>query len=404
MRKTRLLFIIPLVIALVALSLVGACAKPEPTAAKVLKFGAPGPLSGLAAGWGIPEDRGLRMLADEVNAEGGLKVGGETYTIEIISADTKFSIEGAAAASHKLAYEDGVKYAIGGIDKHETLSLQAVFEPAGVIHFHDGWGAGIVNTGAPHSFRIPSTPHETTPAVYAWIMKAYPNVKRVGLVGAESEGGHEFVEQIASHMPTLGLEVAGTVYYAFDAVEFYPIITKLLKGNPDIIDWSGTPPQIALFAKQCREKGYQGLFLNQNPVAVKDLVEIGGTELMEGFLSLPAAMVTSEAKAFQEAYIAKHGKWESNVLDIAISFQIIIDAMKKADSVEVDKVLAVLHTGGPFDTIIGPARIGGEQLHGIANQAFIPLGIIQIQDGVGVTVHVITADEQVEVLEKWAGQ
>jgi hypothetical protein len=131
------------------------------------------------------------------------------------------------------------------------------------------------------------------------------------------------------------------------------------------------------------------------------LISITGLEAAEGFITIPAAIVTPEAKTFQAQYVQKYGIWESAILDLTSGYDIFMDAMKMADSVEVDEVLAKLHTGGPFDTIVGPALIGGKELYGIDNQIFIPLGLTQIKNGVGVTMKVFSAEEQVELVRKW---
>jgi branched-chain amino acid transport system substrate-binding protein len=407
MRKTKSLLLIGVVILLVAVLLVGgSCAKPPTPAAKVIKIGAPGPLSGLAAGWGLPEDRGLRMLVDNVNAAGGLTVGGQTYTFVVISADDKFTVEGAAAAANKLVTEDKVKYAIGGIDKHETLSLQSIFEPAGVIHFHDGWGGGIVHVEAPHSFRIPPSPQSFDPALHSYLLQIFPNAKRWSMVGYDTPGIRECNAEIEAYFKPLGLELVSEEYYAMDAVEFYPLIDKLIHSGVDAVEITGsTPAQTGLFVKQAYEKGYHGLIFYPAPLTAEDVVGIAGVQAAEGVMTLMTAatgdMATPEARAFYDAYVKSYGRWESNILDISVSFQIILDAMKKADSVEVEKVLPVLQGGGSFDTIFGQALIDAQEVYGTPNECFIPLALQVIRNGKLVPTKLFTAQEELDMLKKY---
>lgn len=406
MGKTKLLVVVGLIVVLVVALLLGACPAPAPEGAKVIKIGAPGALSGFAAGWGLPEDRGLRMMVDEVNAAGGITIGGETYTFVVISADTRFSVEGAASAAHKLVTEDKIKYAVGGIDKHETLTLQSIFEPAGVIHFHDGWGSGIVSSEAPHSFRTPPAPHTFTPSVHSYLLEAFPNAKRWSMLGYDTPGIHESNANITSYFDALGLELVSEEWYALDAVEFYPIITKLIEAEVDAVEIVGsTPAQAGLFIKQAYEKGYDGLIFYPAPLSATDVVNIASVEAAEGVMSAlevtTGDMATPEAKAFREAYIGSYGRWESNVIGISIGFQIIVDAMKKAGSVEVEDVLPVLHAGGPFDTVLGPVLIGGEELFGINGECFIPMALQVIRNGEMVPMKLFTAEYQKEMLKKY---
>ena len=46
--------------------------------------------------------RGWELYADEVNNAGGVKIGNDTYTIELIQEDSKGSAEGASTAATKL--------------------------------------------------------------------------------------------------------------------------------------------------------------------------------------------------------------------------------------------------------------------------------------------------------------
>ena len=46
-------------------------------AADVIKFGVSTPLSGPAAPWGIPHKNATELIFDEINAQGGLDVGGK---------------------------------------------------------------------------------------------------------------------------------------------------------------------------------------------------------------------------------------------------------------------------------------------------------------------------------------
>ena len=48
------------------------------------------PLSGPVAGWGLPGLTGLKILADWVNADGGLLVGDTRHPIEIHQFDNEY--------------------------------------------------------------------------------------------------------------------------------------------------------------------------------------------------------------------------------------------------------------------------------------------------------------------------
>src|SRR5438132_11837357 len=77
-------------------------------AADVIKFGVATPLSGPAAPWGIPHKGATELIFDEINAQGGLEVGGKKYKLEGGAHGHKYGIaEGVATVNRRNAKEGG---------------------------------------------------------------------------------------------------------------------------------------------------------------------------------------------------------------------------------------------------------------------------------------------------------
>ena len=76
----------------------------------VIKFGVSTPLSGPAAPWGIPHKNATELIFDEINAQGGLDLGGKKYKLEVIAYDHKYVIAEGVATVNRLIAKDGVKY------------------------------------------------------------------------------------------------------------------------------------------------------------------------------------------------------------------------------------------------------------------------------------------------------
>src|SRR2546426_11225407 len=76
----------------------------------VIKFGISTPLSGPAAAWGIPHKQAMELVFDEVNAKGGLEVGGKKYKLEVVAYDHKYVIAEGVATVNRLIAKDDVKY------------------------------------------------------------------------------------------------------------------------------------------------------------------------------------------------------------------------------------------------------------------------------------------------------
>ena len=72
-------------------ALIAASLAPMPAAAadKVLKIGVLGVMSGPAASWGLVNKYCAEATAQMFNDKGGVKIGTDTYKIEIVSIDDK---------------------------------------------------------------------------------------------------------------------------------------------------------------------------------------------------------------------------------------------------------------------------------------------------------------------------
>src|SRR5262245_53627925 len=96
-------------VALFTAALVVATSGPA-RAADVIKFGISTPLPGPTAPWGIPHKNATELIFDEVNAQGGLDVGGKKYKLEVVAYDHKYVIAEGVATVNRLIAKDGVKY------------------------------------------------------------------------------------------------------------------------------------------------------------------------------------------------------------------------------------------------------------------------------------------------------
>src|SRR4029077_15138670 len=83
--------------------------QPADAANKVLKIGFVGVTSGPAAAWGTSNVRSMQTLAAWWNEQGGIKIGNETYDINVVPFDDQKDPKRAIAGMEKMAQE-GIHY------------------------------------------------------------------------------------------------------------------------------------------------------------------------------------------------------------------------------------------------------------------------------------------------------
>ena len=95
--------------------ILGACTPKPISGEKTLKIGGCLPLTGPASVAGLAFKQGWDMAVEKINNEGGLKIGADTYKIDLIIEDDKASPEASTTAATKLCYQDNVKFVLGSL-------------------------------------------------------------------------------------------------------------------------------------------------------------------------------------------------------------------------------------------------------------------------------------------------
>jgi branched-chain amino acid transport system substrate-binding protein len=121
----KVLFLLFSCLLLVAMVLPACNGGGEKSGARVIKIGVIGPLQYLQ---GQNQLWGARLARDEINAAGGIVIGGDTYKIQLIEADSNeiVSITDATGAMEKLISVDKADFIIGGFRTEAVLPMQDI--------------------------------------------------------------------------------------------------------------------------------------------------------------------------------------------------------------------------------------------------------------------------------------
>ncbi|TIO91649.1 MAG: branched-chain amino acid ABC transporter substrate-binding protein, partial [Mesorhizobium sp.] len=101
---------------------------------KELKIGFVGVTSGPAAAWGTSNVRSMQTRAAWLNEKGGVKIGDDTYNINIVTFDDQKDPKRAIAGMEKMAQE-GIHYVVGPNVDDGAAAVRPVAEANGIIYF-----------------------------------------------------------------------------------------------------------------------------------------------------------------------------------------------------------------------------------------------------------------------------
>ncbi|MCK4827575.1 ABC transporter substrate-binding protein, partial [bacterium] len=231
---------------------------------EILKIGNMNAFSGKYALWGIPMSRGVELMVDKINAEGGIKVGSKTYHIKLISADTKTSVEGAVAQANKLVFNDKVKFIFGPSMSSAVLSFQHITKKNKVILMPFAYSPKILGKDKPYTFRLYAVGGQSSSAVFMYLKEHRPDVKTIAMLAPNNETGWSTSKMSKRKAKDIGYKDVSEEFVDRGVIDFFPVLSKMLPKKPDaIILNSITPGDTALVLQQARQLGYKGILAGQ---------------------------------------------------------------------------------------------------------------------------------------------
>jgi branched-chain amino acid transport system substrate-binding protein len=350
-----------------------------------LKLGAMGPMSGGAAQWGLAMQSAAELAAAEWNSKGGLPVGAQKCHITVVSFDSKYTADGAAAGSNAFASQD-IKFIIGPVGSPEATGIKPVAARNGQIAWNAAYAKNSLEPKYPLMFHIGPGPGAWADTVIKAAKAVFP-MKSVALVAPNDQGGTDIASVDAEAYKANGITTTEE-YYQRGTTNFAPIITRILAGHPDVVDTASSPPGDAgVIIKQLRLAGFTGAVGRLGGPGTDEILRVaGGIDVVKNFYWFETvATEDPKVRAIDDEYRKLLGKepvggtalW-ADLPGARMTLQAISDAGTITD---VQKVAAALRKLPVDDPNIGKGFWGGQKQFGIAQELVFPFGVGIIKDG-----------------------
>jgi len=366
---------------------------------KKLKIGFVGVTSGPAAAWGTSNVRSMQVLGDWMNEKGGVKIGDDTYDIEIVTFDDQKDPKRAVAGMEKMA-EQGIHYVVGPNVDDGAAAVRPVAEAKGIIYFPYSFPKALYTPPASNAVLGMVANYQSAPAIYKYL-KENKGIKKIAFVAAnesdplsQRDGGVEAAK-------ALGLEVvAQNDTYPNDTRDFTPVLTPIVQLKPDLLVLSGVAPANApLLIRSARELGYEGLISAETAQDATVLQE-GAGDLANGFISVGGASTpeirTPVMEEFIDRYTKKYGEYNDESNTKVYALQYIVDTLQAnpaaIDNVEeYKKTMDTFSAPNPF-VKDGTLKYVGTSSFGQKRQISVPMVVTQFENGKFETLFVGEVD------------
>lgn len=356
-----------------------------------VKVGAMGPMSGGAAQWGLAMAGAAELAAAEVNAAGGVTINGKKCKIAVVSYDSKYTADGAAAGANALASE-GIKIIIGPVGSPEATGIKPVAARNEQLSWNAAYAKNALDPKYPLVFHIAPGPATWSDAMVKHALKHFPQIKSVALVAPNDQGGTDIASVDAVAYRNNGVK-ATEEYYQRGTTNFAPIITRLLATSPDAVDTASSPPGDAgVIVKQLRLAGFKGPIGRLGGPGTEEILRVsGGIDVLKDFYWFETVAVTDEMREIDTIYRKLLGKepvggtalW-GNLPAARMTMKAIVNAGTVEDA---NKVAAELRKLAVVDSNMGKGVWSGQKQYGINQELFFPFGVGLIKDGkdLGIT-------------------
>ncbi len=318
------------------------CMPGTATAEETLKVGVLGVMSGPAASWGLTNKYCAEATANMYNAKGGIDIGGEKYKIEIVPIDDKNDPKLTVSGAERLTQQDGIKYIIGPNIDTTAASVRPVAEKNGALYFPYAFSKDLYTAPAENAVLGMIASYQAGPIIYKYLMENR-GVKSVSFVARnESDALNQRKEGVEA-AKKLGLTVVSdSDTYEPGTTDFFPVMSNVVGGNPDLVVLSGVAPADApLLIRSARELGYQGLLSTETAQDIKILNEVAG-DTANGFISVGGASTPEIRSTYMEDFAKEYanvaGEWNDEAGTKVYALEIILATLQKAGKEAIDNI------------------------------------------------------------------
>lgn len=330
-------------------------------------------LGSLLDGTGAIGIEGRRMIQTteyavaELNAAGGL-LGRQ---IKTFAYDTQSSMQLYSQYAQQLALKDKVDVIQGGITSASREAVRPVFDRAKIVYFYNTqYEGGVCDRNV---FCTGTTPAQTVEHVVAYAMKNWG--KKAYIIAADYNYGQITAKWMTKFARDAGGSVAATDFFPLDVTNFASAISRIQQAQPDFVLSALVGANHSGFYRQWDAAGMKSKIpLASSVFGLGDELQTMDTSTTNGIVTsfgYYKDIGTPASDAFIKGMQAKFGADVTDLgeLDSATYEGIMLWAagVKKAGSVDQQKVIAALETGITIEGPSGTVKMDPATHHTIRN-------------------------------------
>ncbi len=317
--------------------------------------------------YGKPMTDCMTLAVEEQNAAGGL-LGRK---LKLANYDPQSNMQLYAQFAQQSALRDKSTVVMGGITSASREVIRPVLGRNKTLYFYNTqYEGGVCDR---NTFCTGVTPGQTVAKLIPYAMKKWG--KRVYVVAADYNYGQITSQWVKKFVQDNGGSVASIDFFPLDVTNFGPTISKIEAAKPDMIVSALVGGAHIAFYRQWAAAGLtkkiplaSTTFAGGNEHIVLSAAETDGFLISYNYFQ---NLDTPQNKAFKERFYKRFGNDYPNITELAMGtyqgFKLWAEGVKKAGSLDREKMIAALESGVSVDGPSGKVSLDPETHHCVLN-------------------------------------
>jgi len=236
-----------------------------------IKIGFHSPQTGFAAADGNSAKIAAQMVADEVNAAGGL-LG---QKVQLVIYDDQAKANQAVPIANKLIGQDKVKYAVSGSYSGPTRAAANIFQNAKVPYMNAYAVHPDITKAGDYVFRCVHLGHPQGRGGAFFTGKTL-GLKKVSMIVMNNDYGVSTAKGFKDSAAKFGIEIPGEYTYSLKDRQFGSIVAKVKAENPDGIFITAYFFTAGPLVSQLRAAGVKATIIGSQAFDAQKFLDIAG--------------------------------------------------------------------------------------------------------------------------------
>ena len=311
--------------------------------ATVVKIGHAAPLTGGIAHLGKDNENGARLAVEEINKQ-GLTIDGHKIQLELDAQDDAADPKTGTEVAEKFV-DDHVVAVVGHLNSGVSIPASKIYSDARIVQISpSSTNPGYTQQGFKTTYRVVATDAQQGPALANYATKVL-GAKRIAIVDDSTVYGKGLADEFAKTVQASGAKIVAREATNDRATEFQAVLKKIKRVQPDVIMFGGMDATGGPFAKQAAALGIRAKILGGDGVCTDKVGELAGTAVQNLVCSEAGLALSKMDKGadFEQKYVDRfHTPVQIYAPFTYDAVYVIVDAMKRANSIEAPKVLAAM--------------------------------------------------------------